>query len=130
MKRYVAEDGSARVRRLLGSGVPTTSRYSEIEIASALARRCREGAFPQAERDRALAALRRDFGVLRIVELVPAVVERARALLVRHPLHAGAALQLASCVLLSTSPGADVAFIGFDARLNAAASAEGLPLRA
>lgn len=105
-----------------------TSRFSEVEIASALARRCREGSFPLAERDRALAALHRDFLVLRLVELVPAVVEQARALLVRHPLRAGDALQLGSCLFLRGSVETDVAFVGFDGGLNDAALAEGLAL--
>ena len=103
-----------------------TSRFSEVEIASALTRRSREGSFSPAERDRALAALHHDFLLLRLVELVPAVVERARGLLVRHPLRAGDALQLASCLFLRGSLESDVAFLGFDDRLNDAAQAEGL----
>ncbi len=38
-KRYVREKGSVKVRRLLSSHLPATSRYSALEIASALARR-------------------------------------------------------------------------------------------
>jgi hypothetical protein len=78
------------------------SRAAEWPAAGklTLGRRCREGSFSPAERDRALAALRRDFLVLRLVELVPAVVELARALLARHPLRAGDALQLGSWLFL------------------------------
>ena len=38
-KRYVREKGSLKVRRLLASDVPATSRLSAVEIASALMRR-------------------------------------------------------------------------------------------
>ena len=62
VKRYVREQGSASVRRLLASDAPATARLSEVEVASALIRRSREGAFPLTERDRALAALEPDFG--------------------------------------------------------------------
>jgi len=59
-KRYVREKGSAKVRRLLSSDVAATSRYSAVEIASALARRAREGAISPDDRERTLAALQFD----------------------------------------------------------------------
>jgi len=37
-KRYVRETGSQTVRRLLGAGGAATSRLSEVEVASAIAR--------------------------------------------------------------------------------------------
>ena len=50
MKRYVVEEDSARVGRWLAAGQAATARLTAVEVASALARRCREGAFPPAER--------------------------------------------------------------------------------
>lgn len=126
MKRYVREPGSDEVRRWLASGTPATSRLTEVEVASALMRRWREGAFAAAERDRALAALVSDLRAVTVVEIVPTVTARARMLLQRHPLRAGDALQLASCLLLRDSTVGAVAFAGFDDRLNQAARAEGL----
>ncbi len=126
MKRYVQEPGSDRVRRWLASGTTATSRLSEVEVASALMRRWREGAFATAERDRALVALVSDLRAVSVVEIVPSVTARARMLLERHPLRAGDALQLASCLLLRDSTGEAVTFAGFDDRLNQAARAEGL----
>ena len=126
MKRYVREPGSDEVRRWLASGTPATSRLTEVEVASALMRRWREGAFAAAERDRALAALVSDLRAVTVVEIVPTVTARARMLLQRHSLRAGDALQLASCLLLRDSTVGAVAFAGFDDRLNQAARAEGL----
>lgn len=126
MKRYVREAGSDRVRHWLASGTAATSRLTEVEIASALMRRWREGSFGTAERDRALAALVADLGALTIVEIAPSIAARARRLLDRHPLRAGDAVQLASCLLLRDATGGPVAFAAFDGRLNEAARAEGL----
>lgn len=128
MKRYANETGSATVRRLLGTDVVTTSRLSEVEVASAIVRRAREGAFTPRERDRALAALALDIEVMHVVELTPEVTRRARGLLLRHSLRAGDAIQLASCVFLQQELGEPVTFTVFDERLRAAARVEGLSL--
>jgi predicted nucleic acid-binding protein len=126
VKRYVREEGSDRVRDWLAAGTAATSRLTEVEIASALMRRWREGSFGTAERDRALAALVGDLGNLTIVEMAPSVTSRARRLLERHPLRAADALQLASCLLLLDATGGPVVFAAFDGRLSDAARAEGL----
>ncbi len=126
MKRYVREPGSDAVRRLMAGGTPATSRLSEVEVTSALMRRWREGAFDAAARERAVVALVSDLRAVTVVEIVPTVTARARVLLQRHPLRAGDALQLASCLLLRDSTSDAVTFAGFDERLNQAAKAEGL----
>ena len=128
MKRYASEAGSVGVRRLLAADVVATSRLSEVEIASALIRRAREGAFSARERDRALAALASDVASIHVVELVPEVTTKARGLLLRHPLRAGDAIQLASCVFLQQELGESVPFVAFDERLRTAARTEGLSL--
>lgn len=126
MKRYVREEGSDRVRGWLAAGTAATSRLTEVEVAAALMRRWREGAFGAAQRDRALAALVADLGALTVVEIASPVTSRARRLLERHSLRAGDAVQLASCLLLRDATGGSVAFAAFDGRLNEAARAEGL----
>lgn len=126
VKRYVREEASARVRRLLVSDTPATSRLSEVEVTSALERRAREGAFSPAERDRALAALVSDFPVLVVVELTPEITAKARALLQRHALGAGDAVQIASCLYLQEKLGEPVTIVAFDERLLTAARQEGL----
>ena len=126
VKRYVREQGGVKVGRLLLSDVPATSRLSEVEVASALGRRAREGAFSVAERDRALAALETDFAAILVVELTAELTARARNLLQRHPLRAGDAIQLASGLYLKEQLGEEVAFVAFDGRLTEAARREGV----
>jgi uncharacterized protein len=129
VKRYVDEPPAAEaawVRRLLGQGLPATSRFSQIEVASALARRCREGAISTADRDRAAAALAADFAALNVIELSPEVTALAGRLLARHPLRAGDAVQLASALLLARRASGRVEWVACDQRLAEAAAREGL----
>src|SRR6187200_2699955 len=100
VKRYLSETGSAAVGRLLSSGPAAVSRLSEVEIASALARRTREGHFTSAQRDRVIAALVRDLPALIVVEMTSEITVEARSLLRRHPLRAGDAIQLGSALYL------------------------------
>ena len=129
MKRYVEEPGTDTVQGLMREGVASTARYSQIEVASALARRCREGAFSEADRDRALLALHADFETLVLLELTPAVVSRSVGLLARRTLRAADALQLASCLELRERLSLPVALIAWDQRLLGGARAEGLETR-
>lgn len=128
VKRYVREQGSAKVRRLITSAAPATSRLSEVEVASALGRLAREGAFSVAERDRALAALDADLAAILVVELTAEITARARTLLQRYELRAGDAIQLASCLYLQEQLGEDVQLVAFDRRLAKAVRGEGLSL--
>jgi hypothetical protein len=127
-KRYVREKGSVKVRRLLSSDVPATSRLSSAEIASALMRRTREGSISDEQRERAMAALDADVSAMLVVELTPAIVARAQTLLRRHALRAGDAIHLASCIHLREELQDEATFIAFDDRLSAAAHLEGLTL--
>ena len=126
MKRYVREPGAVAVRRFLKSDSGAASRLSEVEVASALVRRAREGAFTVAERDRALASLADDLATLIIVEFTPEITADARALLTRHRLRAGDAVQLASCLYLQRELSQPLPFVAFDDRLAEAAGHEGL----
>lgn len=125
VKKYLEELGSDLVRDRFLSDPAATSSLSEIEISSALARHCREGRLSRADRDAALAAVRKDFQALIKVELSPPVVALARELLLSHVLRAGDAIQLASCLFLRNR-GLDLDFLAFDGKLNLAARAEGL----
>jgi len=123
-KRYVREPGSVRVRRLLSSDTPATSRLSAVEIGSALMRRWREGLIGDADRDRALAAVERDLAAMLVVELAPVVVDRALSVLRRHALRASDAIQLASYLHLRDALGEEGTFVAFDERLVGAARKE------
>ena len=125
-KRYVQEQDTALVRRLLAQSSAAASRLSFAEVASALARRCREGGFSVAERDRALATLAADFRALYVVELVPEISSLTVDLLVRHSLRSGDAVQLAGCLFLQQKLGRPVQFVVYDTRLTAAARQEAL----
>jgi uncharacterized protein len=128
-KRYVREKGTVRVRRLLSSSdAAATSRLSSVELVSALMRRSREGLLSERERERALAALDADLAVLYVVELTPIIAARANALLRRHVLRAGDAIQLASGLHLKDALQDETTFVAFDQRLVAAARAEGMRL--
>lgn len=78
-----------------------------------------------ADRDRTLSALEKDFAAILVVELTP-VADQARALLLRHQLRAGDAIQLASGLYLQQELGERVLFLAFDSRLVEAARLEGL----
>lgn len=95
-------------------------------MASALVRRAREGSFSADERDRALASLGRDLAALIVVEFTPEIAAASRALLLRHRLRAGDAVQLASCLFLQRELGQVLPFVAFDDRLTEAAVGEGL----
>ena len=125
-KRYVEEEHSTEVLRWLEESTPAVCRLSEVEIASALARRCREGALSRLERDRALAALREDLQAFHVVELSPEVVSTASELLLRHPLRAADAVQLGSALMLGGRLRTAVAFATFDERLAVASQEEGI----
>ncbi|MFQ5740053.1 MAG: type II toxin-antitoxin system VapC family toxin [Acidobacteriota bacterium] len=125
VKKYVEEPASDVVRELLRRVIPTTSRFTAIEVASALARRCREGDLAAAERDGMLSDLGHDLEAFYVVEVVPDVVEAASRLLLRYPLRSGDALQLASCGLIQDKIRGQVQFIAFDGQLNNAAHREG-----
>lgn len=126
VKGYVREAGSVSVRRLLAAGQAAASRLSEVEVASALARRSREGAFSIRERDRALTAFVDDFAALIVIELTAEVAAGARDLLVRHRLRAGDAIQLARGLFLQRELRQPVRFVAFDDRLSSAARDEGM----
>jgi len=129
VKRYVAEEGTDQVKRLLRAGPAATCRLSEAEISAALARRCREGSLGNADRAAALGRLRDDLLRFQVVELGPPVVARVHALLDRHPLRTGDVLQLAAVMALREGAEIVVEFVGFDDRLNAAARSEGFIVR-
>ena len=125
-KRYVREIGSQTVRRLLGAGVAATSRLSEVEVASAIARRAREGVLSPEQRDRLLATLSDDVPALAVVELTPEIAAEGRSLLLKHALRAGDSIQLASGLYLQRQLARPLQFVVYDERLAKAARAEGL----
>jgi predicted nucleic acid-binding protein len=127
VKRYVREPETVRVRRLIRSGDVAVSRLSEVEVVSAFARLARERALSAQQRGRVVRAFIRDMAAWTVVEITPAVAQRARELLLRHALRAGDAIQLGAALVLQEGLGLALEeFVGHDARLCDAARAEGL----
>ena len=125
-KRYVFETESPQVSQLLKDGPSATSRLTEVEVASALARRTRENILTPRERDRALAALEQDMSTFYVVELLPEVTALAIDLLKHYRLRGPDTIQLASCLFLKKHLLQEVEFIAFDRQLVDVAKRKGL----
>jgi predicted nucleic acid-binding protein len=128
VKLYIRETGSAAVRRLLDEFAPATCRLTEVEIASALARRRREGDLNERAYNAALTMLQVDMTRLHVVELAPPTIALVHSIFRRHPLRAGDALHLTAAMTLRDGIGSPIDFICFDDRLGSAARAEGFRL--
>jgi predicted nucleic acid-binding protein len=135
VKRYVAEAGTAWIQALTGPSARNQliiARITCVEVVSALARRERTGVLPAAAVARAIDAFRYDLDIqYRVVELDRALAEMASQLVVKHPLRAYDAVQLASARRIQPAFGqaepVSLIFLAADDRLLAIASAEGLP---
>lgn len=128
VKSYVNEADSQNMRRLLTRGSGVTTRLSFVEVASALGRLGREGRLPEDQRSTALAALTADAAGMLVIELTGEIVSRAQALAQKHPLRAGDAIQLASCLYVRDTVNKRITLVSFDDRLNTAARLEGMKL--
>ena len=127
VKRYIREQGSAQVRRLLRMGDVAVSRLSEVEVVSAFARLAREKAISRTQRDRAAKAFIADLTAWHVVEVTPEVVATARRLVMQHTLRSGDALQLAGALVLQAGMGDELqALVAYDHRVLDAARAEQL----
>jgi uncharacterized protein len=123
----IDEPGTSLARGWLAEdGEVCTWAWTEVEIASAIERRAREGRLSAAGRR---AALRDTKAVVssahEVVDLL-AVKRKAVPLLARHSLRAADAAQLASALVVADAGGASIPFVCLDRRLAEAASREGL----
>jgi predicted nucleic acid-binding protein len=134
VKRYVNESGSDWLRASLAS-IPSpllfTCRISIVEVASAFARRVREGSLTADEFTVALDAFRGDcLNEYQIMPPTTPVIDEACALVERYPLRAYDAVHLASALaaqqFLAAREYPPLAFVSADDNLNDAATAEGL----
>ena len=133
-KRYIAETGSAWLRTLLD---PSTGcsiyivRVTAVEIIAALTRRKRGRTLAPTDATAARQAFRHDLTTTyQIIEVTPALANRAMLLAEQYGLRGYDAIQLAAGLevhvryLAAGLPA--VTFISADTELNAAAMAEGL----
>lgn len=127
LKLYAEERGTTAVRAAVArASVVATSRLTYVEARGAFARKFREGDLPQAEHQRLISSLDEDWGRLVVVEMSEHLCQQAVALVERHPLRAGDALQLASACAVRDCVEDELAFSSLDDRLNMAAELEGL----
>lgn len=111
----------------MGAEWVVTSRLTSVEVASAVWRQVREGWLSAHQAEGMVARLFAEIESALVVEFAAEVTRMAAELICRHPLRAGDAVQLASALFFRTGVPGPMEFIAFDARLNAAARAEGLP---
>lgn len=134
VKRHVRESGTDWFTAVADPTTGNTilsAQVSMVEVISAFQRRVREGVLDAGD----AARLGSDFQALcvteyRLVALTTPVIERACQLLVRHPLRAYDAVQLAAALIagdaLVAAGAAAMTFLSADRRLLNAAEAEGL----
>lgn len=133
VKLYITEAFSDQVLSWAESAeVLATSRVALPEVASAFARRWREGDLDDAGFRAARQALSEQWLHFNVID----VNERLAAeLVIRHGLRGFDAIHLAAALEMNetaryTEPPYQVFFSSFDTRLNKAARSEGLPLLA
>ena len=134
VKRYVTETGSVWLKVLVApitADATIIARITGPEVVSALRRRARAGTLPMAEAASSIATYRthqlREYSV---IELSPAVLERAMDLADRHSLRGYDAVQLAAALtandaLVNTGQ-SSLTLLSSDLELNIAAAAEQL----
>ena len=134
VKRYVEEPGSAWIRALAAPGAGNyliIARVAWVEVLSAFTRRQRDGSMGADDVRRALDAFRYDLDMqYQMAEMDRSLVELAGDLVMRRPLRAYDAIQLAAVLLvqanLARTGSADLTFVSADDRLLGIASVEGL----
>jgi predicted nucleic acid-binding protein len=134
VKRYVTETGSAWIRNLADPGARNPliiTRITWVEVLSALARRQREGSLAPDDVTQAIETYRYDMNTqYQVSEMDPALAKAAGDLVIRHPLRAYDAVQLASALRaqsdLARIGTPALTFLTADDRLLAIAQAEGL----
>jgi predicted nucleic acid-binding protein len=132
LKRYRDETGSQRVVELMATSERSVvSRLAHVEVSAALVRRARQSAGVTRDLESVLSALdndiRRDF---RVVEFSEPLIARAVDLVRAYGLRAADAIQLAAALVSRPDPPPAAGFylMSADDELNAAATAEGLPV--
>lgn len=125
VKRYLAEVGSEIVRAALRKPHVSVARIIQAEVPAALARAHRDRILTAPQRDVLLEKFSEDLREVSIVELRATTLATIRDLVVRHPLRAYDAVQLA-CALSLRRSRLPVTFWAADGPLCEAVEVEGL----
>lgn len=131
-KRYVTAE--AHARKVQGACAPAAqnvllvARHTSVEVASALARRTREGLLLPQHRERLWRSFIRHWSdQYQVVPASEPVCHAAESLVFKHALRAADAVQIASALLvMQSAPAGPLRFWTADQRQAAAAQAEGL----
>jgi predicted nucleic acid-binding protein len=134
VKRYVTEAGTAWVQAITHPSTRNRliiARITWVEVLSALARRQREGSLSTEQIAGAISAFRYDLDTqCQIIQVDRALTEVVGQLVLKHPLRAYDAIQLASALSIyppfERATLTSLTFLAADDRLLAIARAEGL----
>lgn len=127
IKLFVEEAGTPAMRALVAGRVVAVSDLAWAEAHATFGRRFRDALDTEEQHLEVSGRFRRVWPDLLRVPLHAAVLEAIPDLCRRHPLRAGDAIQLASALHLARE-GLAVTLVCNDARLLAAAAAEGLEI--
>lgn len=133
VKLYVEEEHSAFVRRTASAASARVCHdIAFVECCAAFGRRRRDGSLAAGDHARCRRQLDRDWEGFHVVSVAPALIRRAAKLAEDQALRAYDGIHLAAAeVALGVAKGrVDFGFAVFDARLAAAARANGLPVLA
>jgi len=129
IKRFVSEEGSGIVERLIVGGQPIASAtIAYAELYSGVTRRHREGDLSNVQYRLVCRHIERDWMAIVKIELGPEVLAATRTLVERHALRGFDAIHLASALELQGAMNGPVTFVASDRRLLQAASEERLTI--
>jgi len=127
VKRYVAEEGSPAVKRLLLEATHAgTSLLSRAEVSAAIARAVSARGLVEKEAASAVRSFRTDWPDLIRIRVDETIVARADLLAWAHRLRGYDAIHLACALTWKESVGEDLVVATYDRDLWQAARAEGL----
>jgi predicted nucleic acid-binding protein len=131
VKRYVQETGTAWIRNLAAPATGHSfylARITDVEVTAAIARRRGQPGLNPGQAAAALGQFRQDFAQDdRIAEITLPLLQRASHLADTHALRGYDAVQRAAALEVRSQAPALI-LVSADADLNAAATAEGLPV--
>ncbi len=126
----VREENSDRVRTWVEDDDDMVVwTLTEVEVRSALARMAREGRLASDDLHQATQDADDLLRQFHTVESLPAVKNRAKRLLMLHPLQCADAMRLAAALIACSDDPVGFEFVTLDARLSEAARSEGFRVR-
>jgi hypothetical protein len=126
LKRYVAEAGSERARALLRGYRIVSSALAPVEALSGLARRRAVGDLADRHFSAIIKRMRVDRAFWNLLEVSPAVLDRAEHLVLTSSLRTADAIHVGTALVLQADAGRPVPFVTSDVQQREAAAKHGL----